>query len=52
MDGRWDAIVVGSGVGGLAAAAALAYVGRRVLVLERHSQPGGLTQTFERGGFR
>lgn len=52
MDGRWDAVVIGSGVGGLAAAAALAHVGRRVLVLERHSQPGGLTQTFERGGFR
>jgi phytoene dehydrogenase-like protein len=52
MDGRWDAIVIGSGVGGLAAAAALAHVDRRVLVLERHSQPGGLTQTFERGGFR
>ncbi|MBP6817029.1 MAG: FAD-dependent oxidoreductase, partial [Burkholderiaceae bacterium] len=44
----WDAIVIGSGIGGLAAAAALAKRGRRVLVLEQHSVAGGLTQTFQR----
>mgnify|MGYP000871642601 CR=1 FL=1 len=44
----WDAIVLGSGIGGLAAAAALARRGRRVLVLEQHLQPGGQTQTFRR----
>jgi len=44
----WDAIVIGSGIGGLAAAAALAKRGRRVLVLEQHSIAGGLTQTFRR----
>lgn len=45
----WDAIVIGSGMGGLGAAAALARQGRRVLVLEQHSSAGGLTQTFTRG---
>jgi len=44
----WDAIVIGSGIGGLAAAAGLAKRGRRVLVLEQHDQPGGQTQTFRR----
>ena len=45
---KFDTIVIGSGVGGLAAAAALAKCGRRVLVLEQHFQLGGLTQTFRR----
>ena len=44
----WDTIVIGSGIGGLAAAAALARRHRRVLVLEQHTVAGGLTQTFQR----
>lgn len=45
----WDAIVIGSGIGGMGAAAALARRGKRVLVLEQHTVPGGQTQTFRRG---
>jgi all-trans-retinol 13,14-reductase len=47
----FDAIVIGSGIGGLACACALTRSGRKVLVLERHFAPGGLTQTFGRKGF-
>jgi len=50
-DSRFDAIVIGSGIGGLACACALTRAGRKVLVLERHISPGGLTQTFSRKGF-
>ena len=48
----YDAIVIGSGIGGLTTAGLLARVaGRRVLVLEKHIEPGGLTHTFHRDGF-
>ncbi|HEX5036112.1 MAG TPA: NAD(P)/FAD-dependent oxidoreductase [bacterium] len=50
--GPWDAVVIGSGIGGLASAALLAQAGRRVLVLERHYVAGGFTHTFDRKGYR
>lgn len=50
-DGTWDAIVVGSGVGGMACAAMLARTGLRVLILEQHTIPGGFTHTFKRKRF-
>jgi all-trans-retinol 13,14-reductase len=49
---QYDAIVIGSGIGGLACAAMLAkHGGRKVLVLERHYTPGGYTHVFHRPGY-
>lgn len=48
----WDCIVIGSGIGGMACGAALAKHGQRVLLLEQHYVPGGMTHTFTRHGFR
>ena len=48
----WDAIVIGSGIGGLTAAVLLGvHAGKRVLVLERHYEAGGFTHTFHRPGY-
>ena len=46
-----DAIVVGSGIGGLALAGILAKAGKRVLVLEQHDQAGGCCHTFKEKGY-
>lgn len=49
----YDAIVIGSGLGGLSCGAAFARQGFRPLVLERHVKPGGYATAFDRpGGFR
>ena len=48
---QWDVIVIGSGMGGMAAAAALSRVGKKVLMLEQHRTLGGLTHSFSRDGF-
>ncbi len=47
----WDAIVIGSGIGGLACAAALARTNKRVLVLEQQHALGGSTNSFSRNGY-
>ena len=46
-----DAVVIGSGIGGLTTAALLAKEGQVVLVLEQHDTAGGCTHTFVDRGF-
>ena len=48
---KLDAIVVGSGIGGLGVAALLAKTGKKVLVLDQHDQAGGCCHTFIDKGF-
>ncbi|KAM9474187.1 all-trans-retinol 13,14-reductase [Salvelinus alpinus] len=48
---KLDAIVIGSGIGGLGLAVLLAKVGKRVLVLEQHDRAGGCCHTFTEKGF-
>ena len=51
MTETWDVIMIGSGIGGMTAAGLLAGVAnKKVLVLEKHTEPGGLTHVFRRDG--
>ncbi len=47
---RYDVVVVGSGLGGLTCDNRLAAAGHSVLLLEHHTQLGGLATWFKRGG--
>ena len=46
----YDAIVIGSGLGGLTCAATLSKKGKKVLVLEQHNLIGGCSTCFPRKG--
>lgn len=48
----YDVVVVGAGLGGVCVAAALAKLGKSVLVVEQHDKPGGYAHVFERGPYR
>jgi phytoene dehydrogenase-like protein len=47
---QYDYVVIGAGMGGLSVANFLAKYGKKVLVLEKHSIPGGLVTSFARRG--
>ncbi len=51
MANSYDAIVIGSGIGGLTCGAFLSHAGMRVLVLEKHIRIGGYAHSFRRGKY-
>jgi phytoene dehydrogenase-like protein len=44
----YDVIIIGAGLGGLTAGAKLSREGKKVLLIEQHSIPGGCATTFKR----
>jgi all-trans-retinol 13,14-reductase len=48
---KYEIIIIGAGLGGLTAGAKLAKEGKKVLVIEQHSKPGGCATTFQRGDY-
>ena len=48
---NFDAIIIGSGIGGLVTASQLATKGAKVLVLEKYVIPGGSGGSFKRKGY-
>jgi phytoene dehydrogenase-like protein len=51
MAEKYDAIVVGAGIGGLATALMLSHQGKKTLLLEKQRFVGGRLSTFDRRGF-
>ncbi|MEM9057984.1 MAG: NAD(P)/FAD-dependent oxidoreductase, partial [Pseudomonadota bacterium] len=51
LESHYDALVIGSGMGGLTTAALLSELGWKVAVLEQHYTAGGYTHSYERAGY-
>ena len=51
LNGTYDAVVIGSGIGGLTTAALLSDMGWKVCVLEQHYTAGGYTHSYDRNGY-
>jgi len=51
LDPAYDAVVIGSGIGGLTTAALLSDQGWKVCVLEQHYTAGGYTHSYDRNGY-
>lgn len=48
LDGPYEAIVIGSGIGGPTTAACL---GKKVVVFKQHYTAGGFTHSYDRNGY-
>jgi phytoene dehydrogenase-like protein len=50
-ENTYDALIVGGGMAGLTAAAFLARAGKKILLIEKNRELGGLVNSFSRNGF-
>jgi prolycopene isomerase len=50
--GHYDVIVIGAGIGGLAACLMLSHRGKKTLLLEKNKRPGGRLSSFKKDGFQ
>lgn len=50
VDDKYEVVIIGSGMGGLACGLMLAMEGKSVCILEKNAQIGGTLQTFKRDG--
>ena len=48
---KYDVIIIGSGIGGLCCGSLLALSGKKVLICEAHSKPGGVAHSFKKNGY-
>lgn len=48
---KYDAVIIGAGNSGIAAALRLAKAGKKTLLIEKHNLPGGCSTSFVRGRF-
>jgi phytoene dehydrogenase-like protein len=48
---KYDTIIIGAGMSGLAAGIRLAYFGKKVLIVEKHTIAGGLNSYYSRNGY-
>jgi phytoene dehydrogenase-like protein len=51
MKPKYDVIVLGAGIAGLICGTFMAKQGKKVLIIEQHSIPGGYCTSFKRKGF-
>ena len=49
---NFDVIIVGSGIGGLCCGSILALSGKKVLICEAHTKPGGVAHSFDFKGYK
>jgi len=49
---RYDVLIIGAGMSGLAAGIRLAYYGKKVCILEKHHRVGGLNSFYSRDGHK